>query len=58
MRNEFDIILICKSIYFGFYEKKLIDIKSELIYGIFYYLVMWIIVIWLIYLNLLLFDLY
>lgn len=22
MRNEFDIILICKSIYFGFYEKK------------------------------------
>lgn len=51
MRNELDTIPIRKSIYSGFYEKKLIDIKSESIYGIFYHSAMWITVIWSIYLN-------
>lgn len=32
-------------------KKKLIDIKSESIYGIFYHSAMWITVIWSIYLN-------
>lgn len=51
MRNELDTIPIRKSIYSGFYEKKLIDIKSESIYAIFYHSAMWITVIWSIYLN-------
>lgn len=52
MRNELDTIPIRKSIYSGFYgKKKLIDIKSESIYGIFYHSAMWITVIWSIYLN-------
>lgn len=45
MRNELDTIPIRKSIYSGFYEKKLIDTKSESIYGIFYHSAMWITVI-------------
>lgn len=41
-----------------FMKKKLIDIKSESIYGIFYHSAMWITVIWSIYLNTLSSDLH